>query len=180
MKGLPPCPADLFDKSIKDIKRIDTSQLRAFTWVPNPDKYTSHKPTTQYKLLLTWVLLTVHKYFSYFCFTPELTNTGNIHIHGFYIIKDPIKYYKYFIPRCKSLGFVLIKNNVDDNWYEYCKKDINIMSEILSKLPYPLTNQNIDKYRKIFKDKHLKPRRIRKILKYVPQKTSILDFINKK
>lgn len=180
MKGFPPTPQKLYKDSVNDISVIDTSQLRSFTWSPDPSKYPSNVPKHQYKLLLTWVLLTANKFFSYFCFVPELTNNGNTHIHGFYIIKDPIKYYKWFIPRCKNLGFVMIKNNVDTNWYDYCKKHLEEAIDIFPKLPIPLNNYNIDKYKKIFKDKKLKPRRIKNMLKYIPQKTSILDFINKK
>lgn len=147
----------------------------AFTWVPNPNRYNSVIPKCQYKALLGHVLLASNRVFSDFKFFPELTKEGNIHIHGTFIIKDYVKYYKYFLPKCKQFGFVKVKcKDVDEKWDEYIEKDEDMMTEILADLPVPLTSSNISSF------KHLKGRNkcIKTIMRKYPQ-YNIAAFFNK-
>lgn len=179
MKAMSPDPRTLHKEAIDEIP--DTDNLRAFTWVPDPARYPSYDAKAQYKLLLSWVLLTADKYFSKFGFCPELTENGNIHIHGWFVIKDKIKYYKWFLPRCKRLGYVCVKKSPNEKWFEYTDKDIDMMKELMrhGRVPIPLTHLNIKEYKDLFNEKKLKPKKIIKRLKYIPTKTSILDYINK-
>lgn len=123
--------------------------FKAFTLVPNPTKYKSTDPVHQYKSLLLCLFLKrdiVHT-FSKFLFVPELTNQGNVHIHGYYSVKDNIKYNRWFLPACKEWGFINIKNNVDDQWtFEYLTKDIESMAELMDELPVPLHSENIEEH----------------------------------
>lgn len=158
------------------LDEIDMLNVRAFTWSPNPLRFPSTSPSKQYKSLLNWVLLKSHKMFSKFCFTPELSEMGNVHIHGWFIIKDRIKYHKWFIPRCKAAGYVQIKyKNIDEKWFEYIKKDISYMNELFEeRLPVPLTNLNYDAYKRVLEKKFKLKNKYSKI----SQKT-ILDYCRK-
>jgi len=123
----------------------------AFTLAPNPKLYPSDDPSEQYNVVLNSIFFKTDltKVFSVFLFTPELTENGNIHIHGYYSVSDLVKYYKWFIPACKSIGFVMIKKKVDNEWTEvYVCKDMNKMEDILSReQPIPLHTFNYITYR---------------------------------
>ena len=117
----------------------------AFTWCPNPVKYHSIDNKKQYIQLLKHILRHSHTFFSAFCFVPELTKEGNIHIHGWYVLKDKIAYYKRFLFKCRQLGFIKIKSNVDKGWFQYLRKDNETMIGVLGeKIPIPYTHLTDD------------------------------------
>lgn len=131
-----------------DVDEVDMINLVAFTWSPHPDKYPSYEPRKQYKSLLKHILLCANKWFRIFCFIPEINKNGNIHIHGWYIIKDNIAYFKHFLPRCRQLGFVLLKHKVDHAWFDYCDKEVSLTIQVVGDdLPVPLTHKNIKEYK---------------------------------
>lgn len=151
--------------------------FHAFTWAPNPKYYKSFDPNDQYYTLLACVLLkkNIINTFQVFLFTPELTESGNIHIHGYFSIKDSVKYFKWFLPLCKSFGYVMVKGKVDTKWTEeYVLKDMNKMEDILDfECPCPLTDENFEHFRD-FKYHFNKLKFLRKVPK------GILKYINKK
>lgn len=128
----------------------DTDTVYLFTWAPNPIKYPTSKPHEQYKILLDLVLLNFNKVFSTFALSPELTASGNTHIHGWYVIKDKYKYFKWLLPKMKAFGFVKIDVMKDKSALHYYKKEIGLMNELMDEynLPVPLTHLNIKAYRK--------------------------------
>lgn len=164
---------DLFCQDAQDdLDEIDMGNIRAFTWVPNPAKYPSSEPAKQYKSLLNHVLLSSFKFFRLFCFVPELTENGNIHIHGWFIIKDRVAFYKIFLPKCRQYGFTLIKTNVDEDWFDYVSKDMSTTIDVVGEdLPVPLTHLNCKAYRKGY-TKGLKAR-------LVPRKMDLSKLFNK-
>lgn len=136
------------EEAFRDI--YDTDVVYFFTWAPNPAYYPTNTPSDQYKILLDLVFLRSYKVFSSFAFTPELTEAGVVHIHGFYVIKDIVKYYKWFLPLVRNYGFVKVERMKRAHaCCNYIMKDCEIMNEILdSSLPIPLTHINIEYYRK--------------------------------
>lgn len=135
--------SDIYDTDISEKK------VKLFTWTPDPSRYPTSKPHEQYKIILQLILLQSHKVFSTFAFTPELNDNGNIHIHGWYVIKDKVKYHKYYLPKMKGFGYVKIDNcNSKKALEDYYKKDIELMNEMMYEydLPIPLTHVNIKAY----------------------------------
>lgn len=124
--------------------------FHAFTWNPDPKKYRSTNPHEQYRSLLYCVLFKCKKVFSKFVFVSELTVNGNIHVHGYYAVIDPTKYYKWFVPACKDWGNTVIKDNINDYWtYQYIPKSVKQMTELFAEyddIPILLTEYNIDEY----------------------------------
>lgn len=87
----------------------------------------------------------VHQVLDKFCIIPELNGNGNIHYHGWFSIKDKYRYYRFWLPRMKSLGFVKInecKTNFlsDSIPYAYHLKDFDEMVSQMSPFPIPLTH----------------------------------------
>jgi len=149
----PPYFGALIEEAYADVYNTDIVYF--FTWSPNPARYPSSTPSDQYKVLLDLVLLKTDKLFHQFAFTPELTEAGNIHIHGFYVIKDKVKYYKWFLPKIKSFGNTRIERMRRQYWrnaIDYLVKDCTMMNEIFeNKLPVPLTHLNIPLYKQMFR-----------------------------
>lgn len=135
------------------LDELDKTNLWAFTWTPDPQRYRSSQPSEQYSMLLQHILLSSHKFFKHFLFVPELNLEGNIHIHGYFQIKDRISFYKTFLPRCKQLGFVKLKREfkqkpIDIGWIDYLCEDTHEMVYILEEnQPYPLTDINSSMYK---------------------------------
>lgn len=132
----------------------------AYTWAPNPKYYPSYDPVQQYNCCLNSIFFKqdLCKIFDKFLFTPELTESGNIHIHGYYTIKDLVKYHRWFLPACKSIGFVLVKSKVNETWTsDYVVKDANRMEDILGfDQPIPLHSINYPHYRREYGESKLK------------------------
>lgn len=149
-----PHPRELYEALVlsyqEDFSLLDN--VYAFTWNPDPVRYSSKTPSDQYESLLHYIYKN-YKIFGKFVFIPELTLNGYIHIHGIFTMKDRISFYKTFLPIIKNIGFVVIKpcTNID-GWINYLIKDIKAMSEILrEELPIPLTSDNIELYKKLHK-----------------------------
>lgn len=143
-------PYDLFIEHEWDkLSNLDKASLRAFTWTPHPDKYPSVIPRKQYKCLLKYVLLGgAPRCFRTFMFVPEINENGNVHIHGWYVIKDNIAYWKSFLPKCKRMGYVKVKKgNIDDKWCSYLQKDANDTAQTVGEdMPVPLCDSNYKSY----------------------------------
>lgn len=137
----------------EDLDELDKSNLVAFTWTPNPAKYPSDEPWKQYECCISHIANLIEKCFSYYMFVPEINRSGNVHIHGYFKIKDKIKFYKMFVPRCKTFGYIDLKfefreKPIDSKWVYYCLDEIEETAQIVSesKLPPILTHENIDNY----------------------------------
>lgn len=129
------------------VQDVSLEDICAFTWTPDPAKYPSSECRKQYKSLLLYTLLDAYKCFSSYMFVPEINKNGNIHIHGWFRIKDKIRFYKWFLPRCKQYGFVLIKSKVDCNWNYYCLKEVDVTKYVIGEdLPVILTHDNYKDY----------------------------------
>lgn len=145
--------SDIFDTDISE------KRLMLFTWTPDPNRYPTSKPHEQYRILLDLVLLKFDKVFSTFACSPELNCNGNVHIHGWYVVKDPVKYFKWLLPKMKGLGFVKVSAaNSKKALSDYYKKDIDLMNQLMDEydLPIPLTHVNCHDYKMMPKKKQLK------------------------
>lgn len=130
--------------SIKD----NLEAFIAFTWTPDPRRYISSDPARQWLALLNNVLLTenMKRTFIKYLFVPEVTQQGNIHVHGVFAVNDKIKYHKWFIPACKRWGYIYPKTRVDDNWTRrYMAKECDWMVGIVDPWPTIITEQTEDR-----------------------------------
>lgn len=130
----------------------------AFTLNPNPAAYRSPIPSDQYRALLHALFANkqIRHTFETFTFFPELTVAGNVHIHGYYVIRDPIKYYNWFLPAAKRLGYCCIKGrDITEKWAEYCTKSFSAIRDLMDDdLPIPIDNASQPLYKKILKAKY--------------------------
>lgn len=161
------------DEASGDI--YDTDYVVAFTLSPDPNRYPTNDPGDQYRILMPYIFKGIKNIFSTFCFTPELTQNGNIHIHGWYVVLDKIKYFKYWLPKVKQLGRTDIQK-MGKGWLDYCKKDMELMAEVVYPYPVPLTHVNYDVYKKCFMPKKSLKKKVLKSKHWC----DITKYINKK
>lgn len=108
-------------------REVPRAPVWALTWAPDPSLYRSTDPLSQWKTCMTYLQI-ARRFSKDFMFCPELTNSGNVHIHGYYVIDDGIKYFKKFLPTIKKYGFVYIKPIDDmDIWLAYMTKEQDFM-----------------------------------------------------
>lgn len=149
--------AELYEGLVRsytdDFKLLDN--VIAFTWTPDPSKYNTNVPSEQYKSLLN-IIYKTYKCLGKFLFIPELNLNGNVHLHGIFTVKDKIKFYKSFLPKYRSIGYVLLKDCYDiDGWTDYLCEDIAETSQILHpSLPIPLHDDNCQTYKDLFFSRH--------------------------
>lgn len=111
----------------------------AITICPKPMYYAN---TYNAELLNTIdVIRGAMKYSIDYVLYVELTIEGHIHYHGWFNIKDKIKYYKKTLPTLKRLGFIKIKSRVDEGWMKYCLKDQEVMRNTIA-LPVRYLNKD--------------------------------------
>lgn len=140
------------DEVSESFDEIERGSLIAITWSPDPNRYPFTDPRREYKFCLDYILLCSYKFFRKFVFFPEINAAGHVHIHGYFILKDKIKYFREFLPRLRLIGFVLTKTKVDTGWFEYCCKEVaQTVSVCGSDLPIPLTDLNCAAYRTTWK-----------------------------
>jgi len=75
---------------------------------------------------------------------PELNASGNLHYHGYYIIKDRFKWFKKVLPKLKYNGMIKI-DEVKQNFtkaIEYSRKDRELMLKLLTVRPLPITHED--------------------------------------
>lgn len=154
---------------------FDTDEVWLLTWTPAPWKYPSNDCIEQFKMSLFWILKLIPLCWKTFCITPELSEAGNIHWHGWFVMKDKIKYYRQLLPRIRALGYEKIRKarNVKKALSkEYHRKSLKFMVQLLDQ-DLPITHLNIDKY--LMKWRLIKARH--KQIKYVPRIVPITNFI---
>jgi len=141
-----------------DMQFVDN--LCAFTWVPDPKRFSSTSPSAQYKSILG-ILYKHLPVFGTFIFTPELTKNGNIHIHGMYTIKNKVKYFREVLPCFKGIGNVQVKDVFDEEgWIHYLAKSVPQVIDILDHhCPVPLTHYNVD----VYKSHYYKQKRLQRL-----------------
>lgn len=107
-----------------------------FTFSP---KGTTLNATYAYMDHINTYFFSWHKCMSHFEVNPELNSNGNLHYHGYFIIKDKVKWFKVVLPKMKYNGNMKI-TKVDNDLskaLEYSRKDRVMMESIIDhKIPF--------------------------------------------
>lgn len=135
---------DTFITAVSDVATDDP--VIFITWSPRPSTlhYSQEK---NYVNHIHDIFFDFHTCMSKFALTPELNVNGNIHYHGWFVVKDSYRLYKYVIPRMKRQGFVSISKCRGSFLgpsvpYAYHLKDIGPMAELMYPYIVPYTHNN--------------------------------------
>lgn len=151
-------------QQIKDAEEliIESRPVHLFTWAPNPKKFPrKHDMVYNYYYHLKNYFDKWHQCMYAFAICPELTLNGNVHYHGWYQLKDNVKWHKSLLPKLKYAGFVKIDEakfveihswDAKDNSLHYYKKDADTYASIFAPWPVPFTsNMSFARFKTITK-----------------------------
>lgn len=143
-------------------RRTDKKVTETYLFTFSPKGNTKNAEFTYYDDLATY-FNSWHRCMSEFEINPEFNQNGNLHYHGYFVLKDKVKWYKIVLPKMKYNGMVKI-NKVEHDLSSamiYCRKDNELMLHIIRRYPIPYTHQD-----KLFRlDIDDKPNDIYKYLK---------------
>jgi len=171
----------MYRSAWSDITSDDTVHL--VTWSPKPrfinyDKHGDNDYNMQWMSMLD-ILLNANRCASKYAFVAEITDVGRLHMHGFIVVTDRIKYHKSFLPSLKRNGFVKVDKASSNKWktFKYHVKEINITPQYITEYPVVINHINRNYVRKrltLFKclvahnyeDNKIKKRNVMEMLKY--------------
>lgn len=119
------------------------------TWNPS-DKFKKTCSVGEYDKqwedMVCKVLRHLNRCCNYYCIVPEISVAGRLHCHGWFVLKDKIKWHKSVLPTIQRNGLYKIdkmnqKFEKRDKTFYYYKKDLPDTYRILSDC-YALTNLN--------------------------------------
>lgn len=144
-------------KSMSQAKRLYMEQYKELTplcnvilitWNPKPgfynyDKYGDNDFDIQWVTMLD-VLLRANRCCSNYAFVAEVSEQGKLHMHGFLVVSDKIKYLRSFLPTLRKNGFIKVSKANSHDWktFKYHIKDIKETGELINKFPIVLTKKN--------------------------------------
>lgn len=80
-----------------------------------------------------------HKCMEAFEVNPEFNSNGNLHYHGYYVLKDKYRWYKSVLPKLKYNGMwrsEQVKDSLEKAMV-YCRKDRELMVKCIDhKIPF--------------------------------------------
>lgn len=149
--------ADVYWDAYGSLDSDDSIYL--LTWNPQPRFYNyDHNGNNDY--IMQWytmlrTLLKSIRCLSKYAFTAEISDQGKLHIHGFLVVSDKVKYHKSFLPSLRKNGFIkLVKlKKLQRKSVKYHVKDLRETSLYFAQepeLPIVLTHDNQKEINKMY------------------------------
>lgn len=126
-----------YKEAWNDLDELNTVYL--ITWNPKP-KFYNYTPYGDNDYRLQWftmvdVLSNAYRSLHYFAFMPEISDEGKLHMHGFFTIRDKVKYHKSFLPSLKRGGFIK-KSRVNSLKWKTFKYHVKDVQDTLDHMPF--------------------------------------------
>ena len=124
------------------------NKVYMFTWNPKPTFY-EYRKLGNNDYISQWVLMiSVLKEFSrcsdMYCFIPEISDEGKLHVHGWFMLSDKLKWLKSVRPLLRKNGFMKINRlHTKIEKIDYYYKEIDETKDILNQYFYVLTHFTI-------------------------------------
>lgn len=128
-------PTDFVEISELDLN-WESNEVYLFTWNPK-DRFVGDlvKPQFKWDSMITKVLQFFDRCMKYYCVIPEFSITGRLHCHGWFVIKDKVKWHKSVYPKMKANGFVKINKAKCEKSMHYYKKELDDTCKMLDHVP---------------------------------------------
>lgn len=128
------------DEALNDLRTI-----YLFTWNPKDSFAQCDDPTSKWDTMICRILKHFKRCMSYYAIVPEFSDQGRLHCHGWFIIKDKIKWVKSVLPLVKRSGFMKMNKMRSSKAFEYMKKELEETQSILHDSLLPFTHNTHDK-----------------------------------
>lgn len=109
------------------------------TW--NPNKYlcgTACSNELKWDSMILKVLQHFRSCMKKYVLQPEFDDTGRLHLHGWFVLYDKIKWLKKVLPTMRRFGFEKITKVKSSDWEYYYKKEIDETVKLLPHYRLPL------------------------------------------
>lgn len=158
--ALPRKSLETFQLAFDDINQLSTTYL--ITWNPKPKFYQSSINDVHINYDLQWwtmlsILKEANRCCSQFAFVPEISIEGKLHMHGWFTLKDMVKFHKSFLPSLKRNGFVKMNQARSIKWktFKYHIKDLYDTHQHLYTHDIVVTHHNIQNIREEYTLKYV-------------------------
>lgn len=127
---------------------IDTDDVvYFFTWNPHDRFYGCITEDKQYKMMWYQMIQRGLRYFrkcsKKYAFNPEFSEIGRLHCHGWFVMKDKIKWIRGVMPKLRKGGFIKVsKQNKKSKGMEYYREDLSETRQIIPIDSFPFTHLN--------------------------------------
>lgn len=124
-----------------DIDEYVVGKVYFFTWNPKWGIcYTKAQQQDKWDNMIMQLRF-MHQCMYYYCIVPEISDTGRLHCHGWFIIKDKIKWLKSVLPRLSRLGkFRMNEQKKRGQGHYYYKKDLDIIGNFIEQYKIVLSH----------------------------------------
>lgn len=145
-------PLDLYRNAWNDIEDYDKVIL--ITWNPKPRFYNyDHNGDNDFEMQWRTMLdklFEANRCCSRYAFVAEVSDAGKLHMHGFLVVSDKIKYYKKFLPTLRANGFIKIPKANSHKWktFKYHVKEVDFTSDLIKDSSIVLTHHNYKQMRR--------------------------------
>lgn len=171
-----------FRDSWSSIQDDDTVYL--ITWNPKP-KFYNYDLNGENDFDMQWLtmldkLIQVNRCSYTYAFVAEISDMGKLHMHGFLVVSDKVKYHKSFLPTLRKNGFVKVSKASSNKWktFKYHVKDLPSTCKHVTQWPIVLTpenckfvQKNIAVYRALvshaYDEKQIKKRNVMEMLTFM-------------
>lgn len=123
---------------------LDMHTVYLFTWNPKDKvKGIQHEYTNKWKGMIN-ILKHFSRCMSKYSIVPEVSDAGRLHCHGWFIIKDKIKWHKSVHKLLTSNGLFKMNKMKGKKGLEYYKKDIELTINLVDPDYWPYTDETSD------------------------------------
>lgn len=143
---IPQTARTMYRSAWQDIEEYDKVLL--ITWNPRPrfynyDLHGENDYNMQWRTMLD-KLQWANRCLSRYAFVAEISDDGKLHMHGFMVVSDRIKYNKSFLPSLRVNGFIKVSKANSKMWktFKYHVKDLSATSAYITDSLYVLTHEN--------------------------------------
>lgn len=134
---------DFYNEAWSEIEETDHVYL--FTWNPKPrfyqyDKYGDNDYNNQW-LTMCKKIVKLERCSKNYAIVAEISDSGKLHCHGFFVMKDKVKWIKSVLPSFKRGGFVKHAKANSHKWevFKYHVKEIEITDSLIRDIPIVVT-----------------------------------------
>lgn len=136
----------IYKDAWNDIEDDDTVYF--MTWNPKP-KFYGYDNGGENDYKMQWFtmldkLVQSARCLSKYAFVAEISDQGKLHMHGWYVIKDAVKYHKSWLPTLRTNGFIKNPKVKSVKWksFKYHVKDLESTIEYITDIDCVITHHN--------------------------------------
>jgi len=174
-----PLKARFLAKLAENDVDYSTDTVYLFTW--NPSNHFYRDTLNEYHIdkwqsMICKVLKHFTRCMSKFCIIPEISDMGRLHCHGWFVIKDKIKWNKSVKPMIARHGFDKYNKLRHVNGYKYYKKELHELDNYLPDQVHVLSHLTMKDDIKDIRTKIINKHLLCANTNTVAEKRSVLDY----